>query len=337
MRVLVTGHLGYIGAHLTDLLLRDGHFVRGVDLNYFETSHFAPLTPASESVIGDFTDLTERDLEGFDAVMHLGGICNDPMGRFAPELTLRFNLEGTLQLAKMAKAAGVPRFLVSSSCSIYGKTGDRALDETDQVEPLTVYARSKIESERLVAQLADATFSPVYLRNATAYGSSPRLRLDLVVNDLTSRAYATGELRILSDGSPWRPFVHCRDIARAFVYLAQAPLEQVHNQAFNIGVDRENYQVKDIVDLVLQVIPGSRAVYTGEGSSDARDYRVSFARFTTTFPDFEFQYTVREGISELIADFQRYSMTQAMIEGSRFSRLKTLELKLNALAGAGRQ
>ena len=336
MRVLLTGHLGYIGAHLADLLVRDGHFVRGIDLNLFEASQFTPLTPASESVLGDFTELTEHDLDGFDAVMHLGGICNDPMGRFAPELTLRVNLEGTLHLARKAKAAGVPRFLLSSSCSIYGKTGDRSLDETDEVEPLTTYARTKIESERLVSELADATFSPVYLRNATAYGSSPRLRLDLVVNDLTSRAFATGELRILSDGSPWRPFVHCRDIARAFVHLAEAPIEKLHNQAFNVGVDDENYQVKDIVDHVLRAIPGSRAVYTGEGSSDARDYRVSFARFASTFPDFQFQYTVAAGISELLQDFDRYGMTREMIDGSRFSRLKTLELKLHALAGAER-
>ena len=336
MRVLLTGHLGYIGSHLADLLVRDGHFVRGVDLNLFEASQFGPLTPSTESVVADFSDLTERDLEGFDAIMHLGGVCNDPMGRFAPELTLRFNLESTIHLARMAKAAGVPRFLVSSSCSIYGKTGDRMLDETDEVEPLTTYARSKIESERQLAELADASFSPVYLRNATAYGSSPRLRLDLVVNDLTSRAFATGELRILSDGSPWRPFVHCRDIARAFVHLAQQPIEKVHNQAFNVGVDQENYQVKDIVEQVLSAVPGSRAVYTGEGSSDARDYKVSFARFAAAFPDFQFQYTVADGIAELIQDFKRHGMTREMIDGPRFSRLKTLELKLSALAGAGR-
>jgi nucleoside-diphosphate-sugar epimerase len=336
MRVLLTGHLGYIGSHLTDILVENGHFVRGIDLNYFEDSRFAPLRPASESIVGDFTTLTERDLEGFDAVMHLGAICNDPMGSFAPELTLRTNQRGTIELARRAQAAGVPRFLISSSCSIYGKTGNRILDETDAVEPLTVYAQSKIESERRVAELADRTFSPVYLRNATAYGSSPRLRLDLVVNDLTSRAFATGELRIHSDGSPWRPFVHCRDIARAFLHIAEAPRETVHNQAFNVGLDAENHQVRDIVDLVLQAVPGSGVVYTGEDAADARDYKVSFAKFAAAFPDFRFEYTVESGIEELLRDFRRYGMTADMIQGPRFSRLRTLELKLNALAGAGR-
>jgi nucleoside-diphosphate-sugar epimerase len=332
MRALVTGHLGYIGPHVVELLKEAGHFVRGVDLNLYEGSQFSELTMPDESVVSDVFDLTESDLEGFDAVIHLAGVSNDPIGAFVPELTWRINLEGTMHLARMAKAAGVPRFLFSSSCSIYGKSGDKVLNEDDEVAPVTDYGRTKIEAERQLAEMADESFSPTYLRNATAYGTSPRLRLDLVVNNLCAWAFATNEIRIISDGSPWRPLVHCRDIARAFVYLAAAPREKVHNQAFNIGTSAENYQVRDLVDMVLEVNPQYTAVYTGEGSPDSRDYRVDFSKFAKAFPDFGFAYTVRDGVRELMAGFAAYGMTEDQIDGPRFIRLKSLKDRVGELA-----
>jgi nucleoside-diphosphate-sugar epimerase len=334
MRVLVTGHLGYIGAHVTEVLRQEGHTVCGVDLNLFQASEWMPISEPHERLIEDLRNLTEPDLEGFDAVIHLAGMCNDPMGTFAPELTTQINLNGTLHLARTAKAAGVPRFLFASSCSIYGKTGDRTLNETDRVEPLTVYGTTKHEAELALSAMTDDGFSPTYLRNATAYGSSPRLRLDLLVNDLCARAFASGELRIISDGSPWRPFVHCRDIARAFAYLAQAPVEKIHDQAFNIGATAENFRVRDVASLVLEAVPGSRAVYLDQVSADARDYKVDFSKFATAFPDFEFTHTVCSGIDEMIAGFKRYGMTRDMIDGPRFSRLKTLQQHIEELQPA---
>lgn len=325
MRVLVTGHLGYIGPHVVALLKEAGHIVCGVDLNLYEVSAFSELELPDQSIIGDIFDLTQADLEGFDAVIHLAGISNDPIGAFVPELTWRINLEGTMHLARLAKAAGVPRFIFSSSCSIYGKSGDKILDEDAEISPVTDYGRTKIEGEAQLSKLADDSFSPCYLRNATAYGVSPRLRLDLVLNNLAAWAHATGEIRIQSDGTPWRPLVHCRDIARACVHLAMAPREKVHDQAFNIGTTSENYQVRDLVDILLEANPAFRAVYTGEGSPDSRDYRVDFSKFARTFPEFEFAHTVRSEVPELLSSFARFRMTQRDIEGPRFIRLKTLQ------------
>lgn len=325
MRVLVTGHLGYIGPHAVALLKEAGHTAYGVDLNLYEASAFSELSLPDKSVIGDIFDLTEADLEGIDAVIHLSGISNDPIGAFAPELTWRINMDGTMHLARIAKAAGVPRFLYSSSCSIYGKSGDKILDEDAEIVPVTDYGRTKIDGEKRLAEMADDSFSPTYLRNATAYGVSPRLRLDLVLNNLAAWAHATGEIRIQSDGTPWRPLVHCRDIARAFVHLAAAPREEIHNQAFNVGTTAENYQVRDLVDILLETNRGFRAVYTGEGSPDSRDYRVDFSKFARTFPDFTFDHSVRSEVPELLENFARFGLTQQDIEGPRFIRLKTLQ------------
>lgn len=337
MKVLVTGHLGYIGPHMVELLMEDGHYVKGVDLNLFEPSAFSPMPLPHESIIDDIFNITERDLEGFDAVIHLAGISNDPLGAFAPELTWRTNLDGTMHLATMAKAAGVPRFLYSSSCSIYGKSGDKTLSETDTVDPITAYGKTKIEGELRLAELADDNFSPTYLRNATAYGTSPRLRLDIVLNNLCAWAFTTGEIRIISDGTPWRPLIHCRDIARAFLHMATADRDKVHNQAFNIGVSSENYRVSDLVDVVLDTVPGSKAVYTGEGSPDSRDYRVDFTKLATTFPEFKMEHTVHDGAITLIEEFRKFGMTLAMVEGTRFIRLRTLKERLDALVASESQ
>jgi nucleoside-diphosphate-sugar epimerase len=324
VRILLTGHLGYIGQHAVELLLAEGHHVRGVDIDLYDGCDFYTPAQPQESLIKDVFDLQPADFEGIDAVMHLAGLSNDPLCEVDPSLTWRVNHEGSMHVARMAKAAGVERFLFSSSCSIYGKTGDRVLNEEDELAPITAYGETKISVERELADMADETFSPVYLRNATAYGSSARLRLDLVLNNLMAWAFTLHDIRIMSDGTPWRPLVHCRDIARAFVHLAKAPREKVHNVAYNIGRSEENYQVRDIADIVGEVIPGCKITYTQEGSIDARDYRVDFTRFAEAFPDFKYEYTVRDGAEELAKHYVDYGMTLELLEGSMFNRLRRL-------------
>jgi nucleoside-diphosphate-sugar epimerase len=325
LRFLVTGHTGYIGPHVVELLMKDGHYVKGVDVGLYEGCDFYSMVQPQENLTRDIFDLEAADFEGIDAVIHLAGLSNDPLCEVDPGLTWRVNHEGTMHVARCAKAAGVPRFLFSSSCSIYGKSGDRALGEEDELDPITVYAESKVVCEQDLAAMADETFSPTYLRNATAYGTSPRLRLDLVVNSLLASGFTTGAIRILSDGSPWRPLVHCRDIARAFIHLAQAPREKVHNQAFNIGRTEENYQVKELAAMVNEVLPDCIIEYAGDASPDARDYKVDFSKFASAFPEFIFSSTVRDGTRELAEDYRQYGMTAELATGPKFNRLRTLQ------------
>jgi nucleoside-diphosphate-sugar epimerase len=306
------------------LLKSEGHHVKGIDVNLYDKCDLYEFELPHESLIRDVFEVTPEDLRGYDAVIHLAALSNDPLGEFDPSLTWHVNHAGTMHVAECAKAAGVPRFLFSSSCSIYGKAGDKILAEDDELFPVTAYGETKIASEHDLSAMASDTFSPVYLRNATAYGSSPRLRLDIVLNNLTAWAHATKEIRIISDGTPWRPLIHCRDIARAFIHLAQSPLELVHDQAFNVGRNEENYQVRDLADIVMATIPGSVVTYTGEGSPDSRDYRVDFSKFRRTFPEFSFEHDVRSGAAELDRDYTRYGMTLETIEGPKFVRLRTL-------------
>lgn len=330
MRVLVTGHLGYIGPHLVELLMDAGHEVTGVDLDLFATSAFAPLRLPQSSLVMDLLDLSVEDLRGFDAVAHLAGISNDAMGTLNPELTWRVNYHGTLQLAERARAAGVRRFLQASSCSVYGKTDEEAIAEDGQPAPISVYAETKIEIEKALSRLATDDFSPVYLRNATAYGSSPRLRLDLVLNNLLASAYTTGVIRVMSDGTPWRPLIHCRDIARAFVRFLDAPPEVWHDQAFNVGSGRETYQVRDVANLVKELLPGSELSFAPGAAADPRDYKVDFAKLEARFPDFRLEYDLERGARELLDDFRRYGISSDCLTGDQFVRLKALRRKLEA-------
>lgn len=334
MHVFVTGHRGYIGVHLVELLKAHGHTVTGCDLGLFEGCAFGPLVDADVDLRRDVRTLTEMDLDGHDCVMHLAAVSNDPMGALAPELTGQVNARGSIRLAAVAKRAGVPRFLFASSCSMYGRATSPDLDETAALNPVSAYARSKIEAEEGIAALADNGFSPVFLRNATAYGHSPMLRIDLVVNNLLACALARGDIRIMSDGTPWRPLIHCRDIARAFVAFAEAPREKVHNQAVNVGGNAENYQVRDVADLVQRLVPQASIVYTGEVGHDPRNYRVDFNRLGRLLPGFSLEYGLSHGMEVLHRELVTHGFSLQDFEGDRYVRLRTVSHRLHLLSPA---
>ena len=289
IRLLVTGNLGFIGPVLTARAKRDGHHVTGLDVGYFQAcgSPLETETPPDVQLIRDMREVTAADLDGAEAIIHLAGLSNDPMGALDPELTRRINLDGTVRLARAARAAGVPRFVFASSCSLYGAAGGgEALDETAPLQPVSAYAVSKAQAEAALREMADDSFSPVFMRNATAYGLGPRPRFDLVVNNLAAWEHTTGRLRVSSDGTPWRPLVAIEDIAQAALCAAGAPREAVHAEAFNIGKSEANYQVSDIAEAVRSAFPGSVLEITGETGGDPRSYRVSFEKAHRRLPGF---------------------------------------------------
>jgi nucleoside-diphosphate-sugar epimerase len=317
---------------LVDVLKQEGHHVIGCDVGLFEGCNWEPLVPPDENLAKDVRRVGPRDLEGCDCVMHLAAISNDPMGEMNASVTSDVNRGGSLNLATAAKKAGVPRFLFAGSCSIYGQGEKLDLNETDPLNPLTAYARSKIDTERDLGELADESFSPVYLRNATAYGHSPMLRIDLVVNNLLGSALAYGEIRIQSDGSPWRPLIHCRDIARAFAAFAKAPKATVHNTAVNVGANSENYQVRDVGDQVRRLVPKAKIVYTGEVGADPRNYRVNFDLLSKLLPDFRLEYNLATGMEELHRKMVDHGFRNVDFEGDRFVRLRALKGRFHLLS-----
>jgi nucleoside-diphosphate-sugar epimerase len=334
MRVLVTGHEGYLGSVLVPRLTAAGHEVIGLDTGLFADCIIGPAPEEVPALRVDLRDVTTEHIAEVapDAVMHLAALSNDPLGHLDPELTYDINHRSTVNLAQAAKAAGVSRFLFSSSCSLYGAgTDDRPLDENAAFAPLTPYGESKIRSEQDLLPLADDSFSPIFLRNATAYGFSPRLRGDLVVNDLVGTALRTGEVRLRSNGMAWRPLVHADDIASAFLALLEAPRDVVHAQAFNVGHSDENYLIRDVAELVGEVVGGTVTFAEGAGA-DARNYRVTCDRIAAEVPTFRPQWTLRKGIEQLAEAYERYDLALDDLMGERHQRL----MRINALAQQGR-
>ncbi len=327
MRVLVSGHHGYIGSVLVPLLLAAGHDVVGLDTYMYEGCDFGEQEHASAvpAIRKDVRDVTPADLDGFDAVVHLAALSNDPVGDLNPDCTFAINHRASVSLARAAKQAGVGRFLFASSCSLYGAAGQDWIDETAEFNPVTPYGESKVLAERDVGLLADDSFSPTFLRNATAHGLSPRHRGDLVVNNLTAFAFATGEVLMQSDGTPWRPLVHIEDISRAFLGLMQAPRERVHGEAFNVGADEENYRIRDIAKIVEEVASGSRIAFAEGAGPDKRSYRVSFAKLERAFPELHPKWTVRASVEQMLAAYRANGLEIADFKGSRFMRIARLK------------
>ncbi|HVY33657.1 MAG TPA: NAD(P)-dependent oxidoreductase [Caulobacteraceae bacterium] len=333
MRLLVTGNQGFIGPVLVRMARARGHAVVGLDSGYFERCVWRPEADSrpDRQIVRDIRDVTAADLEGVDAVIHLAGLSNDPMGALDEQLTYDINLEGTLNLARLAKAAGVGRFVFASSCSIYGAAGGAAaLTEAAPLEPVSAYAVSKARSEEGLAALADDAFSPVFMRNATAYGLGPRPRFDLVVNNLAGWAFTTGTVRVMSDGSPWRPLTHIEDISLAAICACEAPREAVHAQAFNIGRADANYQVKDIAQAVQAAFPGSQLLITGETGGDPRSYRVDFSKALSGLPGFAPQWTLERGVAEVADWLKAEGLKGEAFDSRLFIRLKQLQYEMAA-------
>jgi nucleoside-diphosphate-sugar epimerase len=324
MRVLLTGHQGYLGTVMAPVLTAAGHEVTGLDSGLFAACVLGPAPADPPSLAIDLRDVTGRDLAGFDAVVHLAALSNDPLGALAPELTYDINYHASVRLARLARDAGVRRFLYASTCSVYGSAGgDGLVDEDAPLRPLTPYAESKVRVEDDVAALADGDFTPVFLRNATAFGFSPRLRADIVLNNLVGHALLTGDVRVMSDGTPWRPLVHARDIAKAFLAALEAPIASVHCAAFNVGTEANNVTVADIAQSVVDAVPGARLLITGETGSDPRSYRVDFSAFRRAV-GFEAEWSIPEGAVELYKEYTSAGLTSAHFF-NRFTRLPRLE------------
>jgi nucleoside-diphosphate-sugar epimerase len=331
--VLVAGDRGYIGAVLVPFLRAAGHKVHGLDLGLYEGCDLGQ-GPALDGgwQPRDIREVTPDQLTGYDAVLCLAALSNDPLGDLKPTATHSINIDGTLHLARAAKQAGVMRFLFASSCSLYGAAGSTAVAEDAEFFPVTPYGESKVAAESGLKQLADEDFSPTYLRNATAYGASPRLRLDIVVNNLTAVALTTGKVQLQSDGTPWRPLVHIEDISRAFLAALEAPRDLIHDEAFNVGRLQDNVQIREIAEMVREAVPGSKVTLADNAGPDLRDYRVDFSKLTDTFPALDLRWSVQDGVTELLSAYTAHGLSHDDFTSSRYFRLRRVhELLANGM------
>jgi nucleoside-diphosphate-sugar epimerase len=331
MRVLLTGHNGYIGSLMHVFLVNSGHEVVGLDIGYFAETDFIKGRGNINFEVMDIRDIKSADgFRGFDAVIHLAALSNDPIGNLDPNWTRQINTDGTIKLAQLAKKAGVRRFLFSSSCIMYGSAQTDNVDETSPLDPKTEYARSKVIAEDGLRDLAADGFSPIYIRNGTIYGLSPRMRFDTVLNNFVGQAVATGKIIIYSNGEPWRPVVHIEDINRTFLQFLEAPIQKVHNEAFNNGSDELNWRVIDLAKAAQKAVPGSDIELRAEAGADQRTYRASFEKFKHTFPGFRFKWSPETGAAQLAEGFHRVGLDKEKFESSDFTRLKWLQGLLNS-------
>jgi nucleoside-diphosphate-sugar epimerase len=331
-RILVTGHNGYIGSVMVPVLVEAGYAVVGYDTGYFRECTIIPDTCEVPTIKKDIRDLSAQDLERFQAVVHLAALSNDPIGNLRQNWTEEINHESSVKLAELAKAARVGRFLFSSSCIMYGMSSTEVVNEESPLDPQTEYARSKVKSERAISALATDGFSPVFLRNGTIYGLSPHMRFDTVFNDLMGSAVTTGKVIVYSDGKPWRPVIHVKDVARAFLTVLRAPTSKIHNQAFNVGSNDLNYRVIQLAEIAKKAVPGCDLEVKAQRSADQRTYKADFAKFKSTFPEFEFEWTPEKGAHELYNAFRSIALDHTIFVDKRFTRLKWL----NYLVESGR-
>lgn len=325
MKILVTGHDGYIGSIMVPMLLAQGYEVIGIDTKLFENCIFGNYQPSIFEIRKDIRDIKKSDLEGYKAIIHLAALSNDPLGDLRPEATYEINYEASLNLAEQGKKAGIKRFVFSSTCSVYGTSEGKVLNEESEINPLTPYADSKAISENEISKLADSAFSPTFLRSATAYGISPKLRSDLVLNNLVGWAYTTGIVLLKSDGMAWRPIVHVEDISRAFISVLKSPRELVYNQIFNVGKTEENYQIKTLAEIVKKTVPGSKVELAKGAGPDKRSYKVDFTKINSILSDFKPIWTAKKGAEQLYKAYKNIIMRSNDLEGPKYRRLKQLQ------------
>ncbi len=329
MRVLLTGHKGYIGTIMVPMLRHAGHDVFGLDSDLYRNSTYGETLPEVPEILKDIRDVEKVDLAGIDAIVHLAGLSNDTLGDLNPQLTYEINHGASVRLAAMAKEVGISRFVFASSCSNYGAATDGMQDESATLNPITAYATSKVMVEQDVGQLADDNFSPVFMRNSTAYGVSPRIRFDLVLNNLTAWAYTTGHILLKSDGTPWRPLVHIQDISLAVIGALAVPREVIHNQAFNVGTNSENYQVRQLAEIVRDTVPNCEITFAEGAEPDKRNYRVDFGKYTRTFPGYALRWNVRRGAQQIYESYRTFALQKDEYEGPKYKRIAQIKYLLN--------